>query len=752
MRSRPYCVIAFSRFVLAALLLGFTAASPAAADSRQASAATDQLWRQGLDLVHSGDFDSAEKVLGELPARSQLTTQVRKWIDEYQAKQRDRKELDRKEFDRYVGYAKQRIERKEWDKALAQVLLAADVADDRDKFVSVSWVRKLVSDSLAHSEALQKEHKWREAWNLYWRMGVLYEREPRYQQLEREAVTHLRLDIMFKEDSKWEEHLERIRWEEAEEALQYVGSYFVDEVDFKEVAESGLKQLVFLAESKPAQDALHGLQDEDDRADFLARLNEHLDQIRGSGSVSRAECVRRFRRVIRDVNAQTVRLPEELLVSELMRGAMDPLDDFSTMIWPKEIEDFDKHTRGDFIGVGIQIRKNAANEVEVVTPLDDAPAYTAGIQAGDIITGVDGKPLGDVSINKVVEIITGPKDTSVTLTVRRGDKSLDFDLMRQQVKIQSVKGIQRDQQHDGKWMHWLDQENGIAYVRVTNFQRNTVEDVENVLNELRSEGMTGLVLDLRGNPGGLLDSAWRMSSLFLRKGDPVVSTRGRIRDDNREFFAPSDGAFSDLPIAVLADESSASASEIVSGAIRDNKRGPVIGARTFGKFSVQNLIPLGHARTKLKLTTASYYLPSGASLHRTPTAETWGVDPTIPVRLVRFERENLWQLRRDADLLGPPKPQAATAEDEDAEPKDGDDEGEETGDKKTGAKGDPLAKPDEAKAELPPLEQPDENLRPKNDPQLDTALLVLRVELLGATYPSVAAAENTDHEPATGNP
>jgi carboxyl-terminal processing protease len=499
---------------------------------------------------------------------------------------------------------------------------------------------------------------------------------------------------------------------------------------------------------------LEGLANEDDRNDFIARVQERLDQVTAAPSVDRREAVEHFRRVVKKINAQTVRLPEELVVVELMRGALEPLDDFTTIIWPNEREEFDKHTRGDFVGVGISIIKNRADEIEVVSPLEDTPAYRAGVQAGDIITKADGEELKPFSLTKVVRMITGQEGTTVTLTIRRDGKEMEFPLERATVKIRSVKGIRRDPGNEERWEHWLDRELGVGYVRVTNFQGNTVEDVGNALSDL--VGLKGLVLDLRGNPGGLLDAACQLSTLFLKRGETIVSTKGRIRHDNRSFGAPGNGPYSDIPLVVLVDERSASASEIVSGAVRDNDRGVVVGERTFGKFSVQNLIPLSRSGAKLKITTARYYLPNGDSLQRDPKLETWGVQPDVPIRLVHKESIKLYEMRREADLLGPPKQPAddepsdddledesEPAEDaEDAQDTDGDTENQQPD---AAAEGEEQESGDDEEAaeepKLPPLKQPDPNDRPKADPQLDAALLLMRVTLIDKSFPAHAAAE-----------
>ncbi len=713
-------------------------------------------WRKSLDLILKGDFEGAHETANQLKD-GELVEEVRGWLNEYQKNQAARKELDKADFEKYVGYSKARIERKEFAKALDQAILAHDVAEDKDGFLQSDWMRDLVNKSLEKAVELRKEKDWRGAWHLYADLSTLYEQETRYQKLEHEVLTHLRLDQMFKEGSHWAERIEKVQWKDAEAAIECVGLYYVVPADFKAMTERGLEQLLLLAESDSAQKKFPGLGNEDDRRDFVARIQENLDQVRAAASIDRAECVQRFRRAVLKINRETVRLPDELVVSEIMRGSLEPLDDFTTMIWPQDTDDFEKHTRGDFVGVGISISKNKAEEIEVVTPLEDTPAFRHGIQPKDVIIKVDGTDIKDWSLNKVVDTITGPRGTPVTLTIRRDGKEIEFPLVREVVKIQSVKGW--DRTPDGAWNFWKDKENGIAYIRITNFQRNTAEDLTNVMSELLPHGVKGLMLDLRGNPGGLLDSAWQVSSMFLDKGSPVVSTKGRNQNEDQTLNASSDGPYSNIPMVVMVDQASASASEIVSGALRDDGRAMVVGERTFGKFSVQNLIPLSSSNAKLKITTARYYLPSGASLHREPTSKEWGVEPQIKVPLVRWERFNLWDMRRSADMIGAVKPTAdeKVAEEEvELDPITGEPvmeplrpagaeetaQGDDATGKKDGESGEKEELADgEKKDELPPLVQPDENNRPKIDYQMEVALLVMRAKLLAQKFPTLAAAE-----------
>ncbi len=708
-------------------------------------------WDRMLKLVRGGEFDAARDLSRSLP-EGVISEQVRGWLSDYSTEQAERDRLNKEDYEKYVRYAHERIERKEFDSALRWAIQASDNLDTPAAILQEPWVASLVSAAMDEGARLRQEGKWEDAWKLYYYLGILDEREPRYQKLERECVTHIRLDRMFEEGGKWEEPIRDIKWRMAEVALGYVSRFYhAEEVPFRRMSESGLEQLLILADSASASAVFDGLKDDVDRNAFKNRIQYKLDEVSAQRQVDVRACLQVLHRAL-DINSETINLPEKLIVAEMMRGAFDALDDFTNVIWPADIDEFSKHTQGDFVGVGISIFKNGKEEIEVVTPLAFTPAYDAGVQAGDIITHVNGKPLEGVSINATVDIITGPEGTDVTLTMRRGEKAFDVTLTRKRVVIETVTGIQRREDDPQQWNYWIDKDNGVGYVRVSSFARNTVDILKRVISDLRREGMKGVVLDLRGNPGGLLDSAEQMASLFLSRNMKVHSIKGRNPQDNKEYFTRDDGPFTDLPLTILVDENSASASEIVSGAIRDNRRGTVIGARTFGKFSVQNLIPINHnPDAALKITTARYYLPSGVSLHRDPNSPNWGVDPNIPVRLVRKEKTKYLQVQRRRDVLGPAaeidlgEDELDDAEDDTAEPADAaDGEPEATIVQQQIPGGKEGEEPIEVTTvktdELPPLEQPDENNRPEADPQLDTALLFMRIALLAENNQKLAAA------------
>lgn len=758
----------YQSLVAAALLL--LAAPLAWADQSHANAGSqDELWRRSVDLVTHGEFSEAAEVARHLSAGGEMTATVRQWLAEYEKRQAERRELDRQDFEKKVEYAKGRYERKEYVKALDRALQAAEYAADREEYLRADWLGQLATDSLAEAERLAGADDWKGAWEIYWRLTALFEREPKYAKLERQAVTHIRLDVMFEEGRNWQEPLEKVRWEDAQRAIEYVaGRYFPPDVDFQEMAIAGLEHVILLTNSTQAQKVVPGLDDELDRQDFQARVRAKLDQVREAQDFDHRAMTEVYRRVVKDINQETVRMPEPLLVSELMQGSFQELDDFTTIIWPSDIEEFDKHTRGDFIGVGISIIKRA-EMIEVAAPIEDSPAYSAGVQSGDLIVKVDGNSIEGFTLSKVVDVITGPEGTKVTLTIRRGEEEFDLTLERRKIKIPSVKGITRREDDPQRWNFWLDEPNGIAYVRLTNFQGNSAEDLHDAIAELYAKGLKGLVLDLRADPGGLLNAAYDVTSLFLPRGSTVVTTRGRNPRENQDLYTVMDGPFQDVPMVVLVDGASASASEIVSGALKDNGRAIVVGERTFGKFSVQNLIPLNRATgAALKITTARYYLPSGVSLHRDDNAEKWGVEPDIQVTLSPWERMNVYQLRRDADRLnGLGASNGPNGEPDNVEgaPGEAAPDAEGVGAEEGAQPAEPGARPEgaapdaidgdstgpekvEVKDDFP--EDPDVNNRPKVDPQIDTALLVLRVKLLGQQYKTLAQA--VPHAPEAANP
>jgi len=710
----------------------------------------DPSWRDAIQLLDQSSVLAERISAGAVPETVQAP--VRKlvgWFRAWSELEASRSALSREDFETYVSRANRWHEKGRIDRALEYALRAFRNAEDEDAFRKEPWLIRLRKDAEERAAEHREAKEWLDAHAIYYELSEIFEQDTPLKDLRHECLTHARLEELYKKDSRWEESLEGIEVQMITEALWRIDQKYVVDADFRALTEAGLRHVLLLADSPALRELFEYVRDDARRQEFTERLKVRLLQVRTAETLDRGEAVFHFTRMLK-INAQTVQLPDALLISEFAEGAFSELDEFTSVIWPADYKEFRKHTQGNFIGVGISIRQKynpqtECNDIVVVSPIEDSPAYAAGVQADDVITHVDGKSLCEmnISLSKAVEMITGPERTHVTLTLYRPstDRNIEMRLERRKVVIQSVKGDVRKKTDEQKWNFMLDAELGIGFVRITNFQENTVEELRTIITELKEQhNLRGLIVDLRFNPGGLLQSAVEMAELFLGRKQRIVSTRG-LRSRPWEIDTRGDGPFQDLPLIVLVNEYSASASEIVSGAIRDHHRGVVIGQRTFGKFSVQNLIQLLRTDAHLKLTTAHYYLPSGRSLHKVDGCTEWGVEPDVAVALVPKEIRKVLDIRRDADIIGP-------------RGKINDDEDEETGEidlvlprKDAGEPKTPTTRPAEGADEADPTttrpveeepDEPDPNKHAKVDPQLEAALLLMRVRLIQEDYPAIA--------------
>ncbi len=326
------------------------------------------------------------------------------------------------------------------------------------------------------------------------------------------------------------------------------------------------------------------------------------------------------------------------LMEAAIRGMLSKLDPHSTYIGPKELDRFKTSVENEFGGIGVTVTV-AEGLITVATPLFGTPAYRAGLRAGDAIVEIDGKSARGISIDEAIARVKGPVGTTVKLTIQHaGGDSETVDVERAVVRVESVLGERRNP--DDTWNYWLDEEQKLGYIRVVNFGRHTADELRSALGELQRDGLRGLILDLRFNPGGLLSAAIEVSDLFLTKGR-IVSTAGRSTRE-RKWEAHEAGTFDGFPLVVLVNRQSASASEIVAAALQDHGRAAIAGQRTWGKGSVQNVIELEDGKSALKLTTAGYLRPSGANIHRFPGAaesDAWGVRPDSGLEVILSDEE-----------------------------------------------------------------------------------------------------------------
>jgi len=327
---------------------------------------------------------------------------------------------------------------------------------------------------------------------------------------------------------------------------------------------------------------------------------------------------------------------QKKLIDEAVNGMIKSLDPHSAYLTPDQYKELQVDTSGTFGGLGIVISMQK-DQLTVVSPIEDTPAFKAGLKAGDRIMKIDGQITKGMSIQDAVKKMRGPENTKVTLTILRKDmkEPKDYEITRAVIKIKSVKHNVYD--------------DSIGYIRISAFQESTVDELKKALQQVngKAKDLKGIVIDVRNNPGGLLDQAVKASDAFLKSGT-IVSTKGRVKAIESKFVARDDGSEPACPMVVLVNEGTASASEILSGALQDNGRAIVLGMPTFGKGSVQTVIPLEDG-SALKLTTAKYYTPKGRSI------QAEGIKPDIvvePIRVAEGPENAEAHMLREKDLKG----------------------------------------------------------------------------------------------------
>src|SRR5271155_4044095 len=345
-----------------------------------------------------------------------------------------------------------------------------------------------------------------------------------------------------------------------------------------------------------------------------------------------------FGDVFERVRADYVEKPDDSkLVESAINGMLAGLDPHSSYMDPKSFRDMQVQTRGEFGGLGIEVTMEDGL-VKVVAPIDETPAAKAGVMANDIITQLDDENVQGLTLNQAVDKMRGPVNTKIKLTIMRkgGDKPIEVTIVRDVIRVKSVRS-----HNEG---------DDVGYIRITQFNEQTTDGLKQAINDLNSQlgsdKVKGYVIDLRNNPGGLLDQAISVSDTFLDKGE-IVSTRGRNPEETQRFNARPGDMTKGKPLIVLINGGSASASEIVAGALQDHKRATLIGTRSFGKGSVQTIIPLGAGNGALRLTTARYYTPSGKSI------QAKGIVPDIEVlQDVPDELKSRTDTKGEASLRG----------------------------------------------------------------------------------------------------
>ena len=565
--------------------------------------------------------------------------------------------------------------------ALAVIAKASEFADSgqKEQLLSEAFVKETLQTAIDNAATNEVEGKWLEAYtNCYGWLVAIDPNNEGYSDHTQELLDKASLAMVF-EDSPCETSEERfqgVRGEMLIRAVNFLNSHYVKRLDYNEMAAKALEQCKLLAEVIGTSSKLND--DSEDNgsssanimkiawepkklAAWASSVDGLLDEVRDeSNRLGRKEFLKLFERML-ELNEVTVDLPETVLISQFAEAALAALDPYTVIVWPRQMQDFEQMMTNEFMGIGIEISKQKGL-LTVSSLLIDTPAFHSDLDAGDVIEKVNGLSTKDMTLFCAAKKIKGPAGTKVRLTVRRPnddetveDQVFDVTIVRDKITVPTVRGWQRT--HGGKWLHMIDEENKIGYVRLTGFSTDTALGLERVLRDLENQGLKGLIMDLRYNTGGLLDSAVAVADKFIDDGW-IVKRQPRAGQMAIFEYAHRRGTHPNFPMVILINSSSASASEIVAGTLADevNKRAILVGTRTHGKGSVQGITNYVGKGAQLKYTQAYYHLPSGQRVESRDAMEKlgrkdWGVGPNIEVELRSDEIKKLAEVQRHNDVL-----------------------------------------------------------------------------------------------------
>ena len=468
-----------------------------------------------------------------------------------------------------------------------------------------------VGDVLRHGQQLETERRWGDALAAYEDALRQYPDERSLERRFEFARLHYDLTRRYN-DNSFAENMQRLPAAEAfdlyGDVLLKIQAHYVETPDWKELTERGMNDLA-VALSEPAFLARHV------PPSSLGAINAFCNELRrtlGERTINNRDDVRDAVATAARLAELRLSIPATPVVLEFTCGAMNSLDPYSSYLTPNQLTEVYSQIEGNFVGLGVELKpQNGA--LLIVRVIPNSPAQESGIVAGDVIVAIDGAPTRNYSSDKAANLLQGAAGTSVALTlVTPGREPRNLTVRREKVEVPSIDDVRI-----------VDPQNGIAYLKLVCFQKNTSHDLDTALWRLHRDGMRSLIVDLRGNPGGLLVSAVEVVNKFIDRG-VVVSTRGRNAQEDFTYTARAEAVWQ-IPLVLIIDQDSASAAEIFAGAIRDHRRGTIVGVRSYGKGSVQGIFPLSYGNSGVRLTTAQFYSPAGRPFVRV------GVEPDILV-------------------------------------------------------------------------------------------------------------------------
>ncbi|MBN2456839.1 MAG: S41 family peptidase [Sedimentisphaerales bacterium] len=565
-------------------------------------------------------------------------------------------------------------------RALAAIAKACEFAGERQKaaLISKPFVQLVFDKAKAQASKYESMGKWLDAYICcYSWLQTIVPDNNEYSERAKQLIDKANIVASFRDSpcQTRQERFKRVTKKMFVRAIDALNHNYVSVIDYRRMAIKAIKRCLLLGEVAGSSlpqvgpngssawlgeeaETLFSSADVNKISAWSAALSVVLDDVENCPTgVTKDKFLAVFDEVL-ELNAATAQLPRSVLIVHFAEGALSSLGPYTVMIWPSQVSDFEKEISKEFTGIGIEITK-PKGLLTVASLLPDTPAYNSGLDAGDIIEKVDGLPTKDMSLTCAVRRITGPADTKVTLTIRRAgqDKTRDIIITRAKIVVKPIRGWKRAEAEAGKWLYMLDEAQNVGYVRVTNFDSRTAPELEKILSQLESKRLRGLILDLRFNPGGLLDSAVNVVDKFIDEG-LIVWTQPRRWAIPTYEEAHTKNTHPDYPLVVLINSYSASASEIVAGALADSEheRAVLVGERTHGKGSVQGITSYPGGGAQLRYTMSYYRLPSGQKVESREEAESrgddnWGVKPDIEVKLTSDELEKMSEIQRENNVL-----------------------------------------------------------------------------------------------------
>lgn len=648
-------------------------------DVPESSLAELDIVGQVCSFIDQGKFDDAGELIKKTsddPNRLGNTAlQLLQITDEYQGISQQMKQAKEAVYaERIEQLDKLRSETDVNDvNDIIEVLSAvADVSElaneqQKEKLLTDEFVRDIMHTAIDKATGYELEGKWLEAYtDCYFWLVVIDPNNDGYSDYAQQLYDKATIAASL-EDSACETREERYHGVNKQifiRTVNYLDLHYVNKIDYKEMANKALEQCQLLGEvmefhtedfNDPNENQKSEVEYRQSLSAWSVSLDVIMDDVKQSTGISRDRFLNIFEEILK-INEATVELPQPVLIAQFAEASLSSLDDYTVIIWPRQVQEFEKLMTNEFSGIGIEISK-PKGLLTVTSLLPDTPAYTSGLDAGDTIEAVDGLQTKDMTLTCAVKKITGPKGTPVKLTIKRAgeEKTRDIVITRGKIVVPTIRGWQRTD--SGRWQYMIDQENHIGYIRLTSFSAESSEDLEKVLDKLEAQDLNGLVLDLRYNTGGLLESAIDVADKFLKEGLIVQRHSGFGR---LPIYAEAKkrGTHPNYPLVILVNANSASASEIVAGALADkvHKRAILVGTRTHGKGSVQTITNIIGDGAQMKYTMAYYHLPSGQRVEsreemKKQDREDWGVGPNIEVTLISEEIKEMIDVQRANDVL-----------------------------------------------------------------------------------------------------